>query len=93
MIINLINGEEYLMSSEKRKVKIIKVDKLIVKADQVIIEEARNERSQEDSRKGKFEARNDEQDRFDPWGFPIRRNPFRFEDRNEESSDNSKEHE
>ncbi|WP_273834673.1 hypothetical protein [Guptibacillus sedimenti] len=49
------------MSEKKRKPQVIHVDRVIIKANEVIIQEERDEH-----RKGKEERR---ENRRDPWGF------------------------
>lgn len=68
--------EDYSMSEKKRKPQIIHVDKLIVKANEVIIREDRNHKRYEASEERenrehkRYEDIDDNRDdRRDPWGF------------------------
>lgn len=70
------------MSSEKRKPKVIHVDKVIIKANQVIIDGGRHEQDHDHfPMKGDHEHTETSSHthvnpvEFDPWGFPIRRRP------------------
>lgn len=69
------------MSEKKRKPKEIHVDKLIIKADKVVIE---NEGRPDDR------PYREEVDR-DPWGFPFRPMMQREEERGEEEQSEEKE--
>lgn len=82
------------MSEKKRKPKVIHVDKLVIKADNVILENEEKGRKKSENHSDKNRDRDRDNDRDeverDPWGFPIRPMPNRNdrgEDDNSEDQD------